>query len=86
VSAPEDNWRDRAACAGTAPLWDDVVDGESHEQRTERQAKAVAICRSCPVTEECRRERLPWEGGVWSGRVFVAAKNARGAVQIRVAS
>jgi WhiB family transcriptional regulator, redox-sensing transcriptional regulator len=45
-------WRERAACAGSDP---DLF----HNAR--RIAAAKAICATCPVLDECRRDQLSWE-------------------------
>ena len=57
-----DDWRNRAACLGKGDaFFPDPSD-------TERVAKAEAICRYCPVIEDCRtvaragREKY----GVWA--------------------
>jgi hypothetical protein len=59
------DWRERAACLGKGDaFFPDPSD-------TERVAKAEAICRYCPVIENCRalaranRE----ESGVWAGKL-----------------
>ena len=45
-------WRERAACAGSDP---DLF----HNAR--RISAAKAICATCPVLDECRRDQLDWE-------------------------
>lgn len=43
-----------AACAGhPEPLWDAPLDGEHEIQTTARHARALAVCRSCPIRSEC---------------------------------
>ena len=42
------------ACAGNPePLWDAYVDGEHELEQRTRQARALAICRRCPIREAC---------------------------------
>ena len=44
----------QAACAGhPEPLWDGAVDGETPVDQDRRHARALAICRSCPVRRAC---------------------------------
>lgn len=76
MTAPvrDQEWRNQAACASSAPWFDDVIDGETVEARTARLAAAMQVCRRCPVTEACHAERRPEDGGVWAGRVFSAAR------------
>lgn len=47
-----------AACAGRAPLFDDVLPGETPDARQERHRLAARTCRACPALAVCR-DRLP---------------------------
>ena len=72
---PPSPWRQDAACKNYPPEWWVVP----------TQPKvAIAICQICPVLEDCyrdhRRSKLPLVG-VWAGRLWVAAKNGRRAVE-----
>lgn len=51
------DWRDRAACLGTD---DDTF--FPHEGDTDGAARAVAICDTCPVADQCLTEALTDEG------------------------
>lgn len=64
------NWRHQAACRDHDPeLW---FSGNPHEQ-----AAALAVCRSCPVVDECRafaddNNRIngyPLQG-IWGGKQY----------------
>lgn len=63
---------DGAACAGRAPLFDADLDREPVRARSARHARAVAICRTCPVRARCADAvaELPrlHRSGVWAGR------------------
>ncbi len=62
-----------ASCTGMAPHFDDVVAGESLEDREARLAGAVRVCGRCPVFAGCRAllAELPAAAtGVWAGVVI----------------
>lgn len=62
-----------AACQGEGNLWDDAVDGETDEQRTQRATTAITICNSCPEQDRCLQTRLtnPVLGpGIYGGVMF----------------
>jgi WhiB family transcriptional regulator, redox-sensing transcriptional regulator len=64
----DQTWRDRAACRGRYELFFGL-EGERKADRVEREAYAKAVCRRCPVREECRLyafERNE-KAGVWGG-------------------
>jgi transcription factor WhiB len=67
-----------AACKGRGGLWDDIVDGETTGQRTERHEKAQAICAACPARAACLRARFEHPrllgAGIWGGRQFTSRK------------
>ncbi|KAA2264969.1 WhiB family transcriptional regulator [Solihabitans fulvus] len=62
-------WQLRGACRGTdsAVFYD--PEGERGIARARRAAKAKAICRVCPVLEQCRRHALETQEpyGIWGG-------------------
>ena len=63
------DWRTRAACGGTDPhLWFGPDDEPALEQRT-REARAIDICRPCPVRLRCLDDALaePSQRGVRGG-------------------
>jgi WhiB family redox-sensing transcriptional regulator len=66
----ERKWQDDAACRG--PLAEVFYPPSDHERRTERaarEARAKAICASCPVRRDCLDHALTageWHG-VWGG-------------------
>ncbi len=68
-----------ASCTGMAPHFDDVVPGESLEDREARLACAVRVCGRCPVFAECRAllADLPGAAGVWAGVVIDDSRNRR---------
>jgi len=61
-----------AACAGNPePLWDAHLDGESDRDQSARHARAVTICRRCPMRRECAAGIDPkHDDGVRGGRVL----------------
>ncbi|MFN3763721.1 MAG: WhiB family transcriptional regulator [Anaerolineae bacterium] len=50
-----EDWRDRAACSGRAPLHDPPLPGEGKEDFQVRARRAMDVCRACPVRRHCRR-------------------------------
>jgi hypothetical protein len=86
VTAPvrDQAWRNRAACASSAPWFDDVIDGETAEARAARLAAAVQVCERCPVVESCRADRRPHELGVWGGQLYSRDKQHFGRALRRV--
>jgi WhiB family redox-sensing transcriptional regulator len=72
------DWMQRAACQGfPSPDW--FFLGEWHDEAgmPERARAALAICRGCPVQQECLQYALETNTrtGIWGGRIF----GARGA-------
>jgi len=58
------SWASQAACTGKPNLF--FGSGhESCEQKQRREAKAKAICASCPVLVDCRVEGMGEKWGVW---------------------
>jgi WhiB family redox-sensing transcriptional regulator len=61
------DWRDRAACRDVDPdLFFPVDAGESS---LAQEARALAVCRTCPVTVDCLRFAMAHaeRDGVWGG-------------------
>jgi WhiB family transcriptional regulator, redox-sensing transcriptional regulator len=69
------DWADDAACRGMNPDW-------WHPERGRRNpnvAKAIAICKACPVIAACRDHAARHERqGIWAG-VDLTGRVARGA-------
>ncbi|PQP21939.1 WhiB family transcriptional regulator [Rhodococcus opacus] len=68
---------DRAPCRRNPRLWDDTADAantraESPAQRSSRHNEAIALCRACPVIEDCRREVAHASNptGIWAGEIY----------------
>ena len=62
VFGGREGWKKRAACSGADP-------NMFFPERGDSCAEAVAICRSCPVREDCREYAIadPWLHGIWGG-------------------
>ena len=63
------SWMQHAACVGTGPgLWDGP-DGEARDEMEDREARALAICRTCSVRQPCLEDALaqPSQQGVRGG-------------------
>ena len=66
-------WRDQAACIGQSDLFVPRSIDENRYERWERQQKAKAICKECPVRRDCLEFALREQGGrgpkvgVWAG-------------------
>lgn len=63
------SWQDRAACRGMDALLFFGPDGEPRPEREIREAKAKAICASCPVQAQCLNYALEnsIKHGIWGG-------------------
>ncbi|MFB9742206.1 WhiB family transcriptional regulator [Pseudonocardia sulfidoxydans] len=63
------DWQMRGACRGMDSAFFFHPEGERGPAKVNREAQAKAVCRTCPVVEECRRHALavhePY--GVWGG-------------------
>ncbi len=60
-------WTAEAACQGRSELFF-APGGERPEARVVREAQARAVCRMCPVLQECRQwARDHREYGFWGG-------------------
>jgi WhiB family redox-sensing transcriptional regulator len=63
-------WQDGAACHdGVSWVLFYGAEHERPAERDEREAKAKALCASCPVLDECRDHALgrPEKDGIWGG-------------------
>jgi WhiB family redox-sensing transcriptional regulator len=69
VGRDGERWELSAACVGTDTSAFYPQDGERGRSRRTREAKAKAVCNSCPVIAECLRWAIatnePW--GLWGG-------------------
>ena len=63
------SWLDRAACKGMSAQLFFGPEGERWQDREIREAKAKAICASCPVREQCFDYALrnSIKHGIWGG-------------------
>lgn len=63
------DWQMQGACRGMDSTFFFHPEGERGPARARREARAIQVCRSCPVMEQCRRHALtvhePY--GVWGG-------------------
>ena len=66
------SWQDRAACKDSDPELFFASDGETLDARLAREARAEAICATCPVTAACRMFAMSMghRDGIWGGREF----------------
>ena len=70
LRADERTWQRSAACRGSAaPLFFPPSRAESRSGRDTREARAKAICATCPVCEPCLAEALRLQDvhGIWGG-------------------
>ena len=78
-SIADEPWRRDAACSFSADLrlWDADLYGESREDRAWRHEHAKAICRTCPVLEQCRAA-IDWtrDDGIRAGELIPVRKHA----------
>jgi WhiB family transcriptional regulator, redox-sensing transcriptional regulator len=63
------SWQDRAACRGMDTLLFFGPDGEPRREREILEAKAKAVCASCPVQAQCLGYALgsSIKHGIWGG-------------------
>lgn len=63
------DWQLRAACRGLDSEVFFRPEGERGNARARRESAAKAVCRHCPVLEQCRRYALSVRElhGVWGG-------------------
>ncbi len=63
------NWQYRAACGGVNAQLFFGPDGETRQEREIREAKAAAVCASCPVRAQCLDYALrnSVRYGIWGG-------------------
>jgi WhiB family redox-sensing transcriptional regulator len=62
-------WQLQGACRGMDSAFFFHPEGERGPAKVTREARAKAVCRSCPVLEQCRRHALSVQEpyGVWGG-------------------
>jgi WhiB family transcriptional regulator, redox-sensing transcriptional regulator len=66
----EARWQDRAACKGMDPT---IFFGPEHtevvKEKRDREEVAKAVCRTCPVNQECLEHALESKEayGIWGG-------------------
>lgn len=62
-------WKLKAACDVTihGDIWYRPSGVEKHSVRKARIAKATAVCRGCPVLEQCRNNSAGEGEGIWAG-------------------
>jgi WhiB family redox-sensing transcriptional regulator len=52
------------ACLGPDPeIWFPLQESDEDERPTSGEARALLICRGCPIVAECLADRLAWEVG-----------------------
>jgi len=63
------DWRNRAVCGGSRAWLFFGPDGETAAERARREARAKAVCASCPVRGECLDYALAHHvrKGIWGG-------------------
>ena len=63
------SWQDRAACNGMDMRLFFGRAGEPRPERENREAKAKAVCKSCPVRAQCLDDALrnSIKHGIWGG-------------------
>ena len=61
--------RQRGACRSADPGLFFTVEGETPDDRTERETAAVAVCRQCTVRAKCLGYAVdrPERSGIWGG-------------------
>ena len=79
-----DDWRDRAACIGKAPLFDATIDDggrypdEADTARENRYRDAAEVCARCPVRPECEAARIEHDDqGIWAQRLYPDSRKDR---------
>lgn len=61
-------WYSRAMCVGQTDLFYVPPYSENANARRKREVAAIAICKTCPVMQECRTHgRNYGELGIWGG-------------------
>ena len=63
------DWQHEGLCRTRSPELFFHPDGERGSVKRAREARATALCGSCPVIEQCREHALtvPEPYGVWGG-------------------
>ncbi len=59
---PWQSWREHAECRGMEHIFYSRAD-ERGPARERRIARSKAVCATCPVIEECRRDAVPEMAG-----------------------
>ena len=69
ADVPRYGWQERAACRDQPVELFFGTDGEPKAQRQAREARAVALCGTCPVRLRCLEHAglVPERYGVWGG-------------------
>lgn len=65
----DSSWQDSSLCREVDPETFFAPDGERPQDKMEREALAIAVCKQCPVTSECLAfaVRTQMADGVWGG-------------------
>lgn len=76
------SWRDEAACRGMDAnvfIPDNPFSGPLRKRARDSIERAMAVCRSCPVTRECLAFAVSMGevGGVWGGLYLTQKRLAR---------
>lgn len=69
-----DDWQTQSLCRGNhAHLFFPPSTFERKDDRERRESRAKAICRVCPVVDDCRRHSLSIreQFGIWGGMTEV---------------
>ncbi|MCP2165773.1 WhiB family transcriptional regulator [Goodfellowiella coeruleoviolacea] len=63
------DWQLRGSCRGMDSAFFFHPDGERGPARARREARAKAVCQTCPVLEMCRKHALTVQEpyGIWGG-------------------
>lgn len=65
ITPSEMKWRDKASCLGKG------VDPFFVTPKSQYIAKAIAVCKSCPVRSECFYEAMSYGyDGIWGGSTY----------------
>jgi WhiB family transcriptional regulator, redox-sensing transcriptional regulator len=83
------SWQYKAACGGVNTQLFFGPDGETRQERENRETKAAAVCASCPVRAQCLDYALrnSIRYGIWGGlsREERAQERRRRAHRVRAA-
>ena len=69
MSIPSLSWMPHGLCRSEDQAWFFGPDGEAPHRKALREARAVAVCRRCPVVRPCGEYAVtrPEQSGVWGG-------------------